>query len=342
MRKVDQESRAGNGIKLGLWLETTPSGGPEEFGDRVRSLVDAASAAGFSSVWAGESFAFGSVSPLAVIASLIDHTDLGLGALVLLPAWHPLRLAREAASLDHLSLGRFSLGLGIGRPDIQRMFGIDPSTVAAWFDDAIGALRHFWGGGTEFHGTTLRLHGLAQPKPIRPGGPPIWIGGSITRSVRRAAKLGDGYYASTTYPFSLVSRQAEMYKSFSGVDKEPRIAVNRFVVVAPTSEEARATARTHLGESIRRYAAHGSFGASWVRRSGDDSDDLVDELGPSIWLVGDPGEVREALVPYLRLGVEEIHARVSAPGMPLELARQTIGLLGSEVLPGIDSNGSHP
>ncbi|MPZ54129.1 MAG: LLM class flavin-dependent oxidoreductase [Acidimicrobiia bacterium] len=323
-------------LRLGLWLHTshTDDHFPVRFSQTTVALVEEAENAGFSSVWSGESFAFGALSPLIVLSGLIDHTSMDLGALVLLPAWHPLRLARDAASVDQVSGGRLRLGVGVGRPAIQEMFGVDPTTAGAWCEEAIAALRSLWNGGTGIRGRVLAVEGRAQPRPFRSGGPPLWIGGSIKRSARRAAEIGDGYYASTTYTFDQVRTQAERYLAVAHqLERVPAIAANRFTVVAPTLEEARATAITHFGPSLHRYALHGSFGEEWADRVRRDSVNFLEELADELWLVGNPEQVARAIGRYRRIGVEEIHARVSSEGMPSELARQTVRLLGSEVMP---------
>jgi alkanesulfonate monooxygenase SsuD/methylene tetrahydromethanopterin reductase-like flavin-dependent oxidoreductase (luciferase family) len=101
---------------------------------------------------------------------------------------HPLQTAKAFATLDALSGGRSILGVGAGHVEGEfDALGVPFSQRGRMTDDAVVAIRAAlsdeWGGGEVGQ----------QPRPVQPGGPPIWVGGSSAAALRRAARLGDGW-----------------------------------------------------------------------------------------------------------------------------------------------------
>jgi alkanesulfonate monooxygenase SsuD/methylene tetrahydromethanopterin reductase-like flavin-dependent oxidoreductase (luciferase family) len=103
----------------------------------------------------------------------------------------PIRLAEDLAILDLVSAGRVEVTAGLGyRPHEYRMFGVDRRRRVELFESTIALLRAAWTGEPfEHRGETV----VVRPRPYRPGGPPIYVGGSAEASARRAARIGDGY-----------------------------------------------------------------------------------------------------------------------------------------------------
>jgi probable F420-dependent oxidoreductase len=100
---------------------------------------------------------------------------------------HPLVTAKAFATLDALSGGRAILGVGAGHVEEEfEALGLSFSDRGALLDDAIDRVRAAL--------TDEWASGLGQrPRPVRPGGPPIWVGGSSPAAIRRAAQKGDGW-----------------------------------------------------------------------------------------------------------------------------------------------------
>jgi probable F420-dependent oxidoreductase len=101
---------------------------------------------------------------------------------------NPLLTAKSFSTLDYLSGGRAVLGIGAGHVEAEfEALGVPFRRRGRLTDEAIVALRAAfadeWGGGD-----------LGQsPRPVQPGGPPIWVGGSTAAALRRAATKGDGW-----------------------------------------------------------------------------------------------------------------------------------------------------
>lgn len=130
----------------------------------------------------------------AAMAARTTNARLVIAAVV--AAMHdPLQLAEEAAVVDLISGGRLDLCLVNGYVASEfDMFGEDIHRRAARVTETVAALRQAWTGQPfEFRGRTVRV----TPTPARPGGPKITLGGSTEPAARRAARIADGFMASS-------------------------------------------------------------------------------------------------------------------------------------------------
>lgn len=141
--------------------------------------------------------------PLAMLAYVAAvTTTLGLATgLLVLPLHDPLQLAKRAATVDRLSKGRLRLGVGLGwlREEIEAG-GVDFATRGERADEIIDALRALWTSppttGARFDGRHFSFAGVQSfPRPVRPGGVRIEVGGTSPAAIRRAARRGDGWLA---------------------------------------------------------------------------------------------------------------------------------------------------
>ncbi|NIH80820.1 LLM class F420-dependent oxidoreductase [Amycolatopsis viridis] len=138
--------------------------------------------------------------PLDLLMFLAAHTsrvELATGVLVL-PNHHPVVLAKRAATLDALSGGRLRLSVGVGwmREEIEAC-GAEFGTRGRRADEQIDVLRLLWTDrsptGADHDGEFFTFRGaMTYPKPARPGGVPIHIGGHSRAAARRAGRRGDG------------------------------------------------------------------------------------------------------------------------------------------------------
>jgi probable F420-dependent oxidoreductase len=194
-----------------------------------RELVDlavAAEAAGFASLWLGEHVVLPLdyatehpattsdrnvshrtaiidpstilVDPLVSLAAVAEATEritLATG-IYLLPLRHPLAIARMTVTLQLLAGGRFMLGVGSGwlREEFDAL-GVPFDERGARFDETLAILRAAWAGGELKHdGACYRFDRvLVTPDPI---GVPLILGGNTERALRRAARVGDGWFSS--------------------------------------------------------------------------------------------------------------------------------------------------
>ena len=305
--------------EFGLAIDfARPADPGEDRAAQIRTLIELAEESGFASVWAGEQYAADAErihlpAPFVLLASLISRTSLKLGTgVIVLPAYHPLRLAYETALLDNLSGGRLIVGAGVGNPVLARRFGVDPARIADVSDDALGAMRALWAGEAGFQGKTVTLEGGIQPLPLQAGGPPLWVGGRIRRAVRRAALYGTGWFAGMHFTYDNIVRQVAAYREeLAALGKEtarPTVAVNRLLVLADSEAEARAAG----GRAI---------------------DPPDPNATVSHQLVGTPDAVARSIRAYMDTGVTHMQVRVFPAGLSFEQAVRTMTLFREAVLP---------
>lgn len=166
-------------------------------------------------IQANENF-FEALTVLTYLAGRTSRVHLGTSVLVL-PYRQPLVVAKQWATLDAFSGGRTILGVGAGfmREQFEAlgMDTFDRRGVAT--DEAIRILRAAWAPGAEvsFAGEVYRFGPVRfLPKPARPGGPPIWVGGNGRRAIRRAAELGDGWHSVRIGPDQLRTGVATLHE----------------------------------------------------------------------------------------------------------------------------------
>jgi probable F420-dependent oxidoreductase len=139
------------------------------------------------------------MDPVVSLAFLAAHTTrvrLGTG-IIILPQRNPLVLAKQLASLDVLSGGRLTVGVGVGYLEPEfRALGIPFEHRGPMTDDYLAALRVIWSEARPaYHGRFVRFEGVqANPRPAQQPGPPIVVGGHTEAAFRRAVEQGHGWY----------------------------------------------------------------------------------------------------------------------------------------------------
>jgi len=191
---------------------------PQSFADGTfdpagfRAYLERAEALGFHSAWTGEQVLgskayLGPIETMTYAAACTERLRLGCVMLVT-PLYSPLHLAKSLSSLDQMSRGRNEVGVGTGgRFRMFSAFGVDSGSLVARFTEGLRLMKALW---TEprvtFDGRFWQLEGAAmEPKPFQKPCPPIWFGASHPDALRRAVRLGDGFFgagSSTTAQFA--------------------------------------------------------------------------------------------------------------------------------------------
>ena len=178
----------------------------------LRRYLARAEELGFSSAWTGEQVlgTMPHLSPLELMtyaAACTDRLRLGCAAFVS-PLHNPVHLAKSVSTLDQLSRGRLDVAVTTGgrfRPFAA--FGVDPGTFVSRFTEGLDLMKALWQNErVDFDGRFWQLSGAAmEPKPYQKPHPPIWIGATAPASLRRAVRLGTGFFgagSSTTTDFA--------------------------------------------------------------------------------------------------------------------------------------------
>ncbi len=162
-------------------------------------LVDQAEAWGLDGVWLGELHCLPARSvlsaPLVVAAAIAARTRrLRIGTAVhVLPLSHPLRVAEEVATLDHVSEGRVEFGVGrSGAVRTYDTFGIPYTESQARFREALAIVREAWKGAPfSYHGTHFRVDGATvSPRPYQRPHPPLRMAATTEETFPEVGRLG--------------------------------------------------------------------------------------------------------------------------------------------------------
>jgi F420-dependent oxidoreductase-like protein len=183
---------------------------------RWQRLVDEAEALGFAGLFRSDHFTNGwgpymdSLEMVVSLTYLADHTQrIHFGPLVAPFSFrHPAMLARQAAALDDLSGGRMVLGVGAGWQEREHeTFSFDLGnlrTRMGRFEEGLEVVTRLLRSGdpVTFEGRHFQLHdALLLPRPERPGGPPILIGGTgLRRTLPLVARYADAWNAIMVTP----------------------------------------------------------------------------------------------------------------------------------------------
>ena len=207
---------------------------PQNWGlENPRDVVDIgvrAESLGYDSVWVNHHILnigyirerlddrpyYDALTVLTWVAALTERVRLGTTVLVL-PYLNPLVLAKSVATLDVMSGGRVSLGVGVGMLRAENeALGSDFTTRGAYADESIRIMRDLWTSeDPSFSGRFFTYGGDGDgfkfaPKPVQEGGVPILIGGMSRAAMRRTAALGDGWHPNGGSLESLPSRIADL------------------------------------------------------------------------------------------------------------------------------------
>ncbi|MFD0690312.1 TIGR03619 family F420-dependent LLM class oxidoreductase [Actinomadura fibrosa] len=158
--------------------------------------------------------------PLVTLAYLAAHTArVRLGVAVLnLPFYAPPMLAKQAATLDHVSGGRLDLGLGLGwMPEEFAALGVPMERRGARAEEFLAALRALWNGGddgaSEFHGEFYDIPPVVQePRPLQSPEPPVLLGGTSEPALRRAGRLAAGWVSSSRADLTTIGRSVRIVR----------------------------------------------------------------------------------------------------------------------------------
>jgi alkanesulfonate monooxygenase SsuD/methylene tetrahydromethanopterin reductase-like flavin-dependent oxidoreductase (luciferase family) len=259
-----------------------PSTIPWAEGRQVIDWARAADASGFSSLGVIDRLVYSNDESLATLAAAAGVTErVKLVTSVLLA---PLRanaalLAKQAATIDHLSGGRLVLGLGVGgREDDFQASGVPFARRGRRFDAMLDELRRIWAG--EPRG----FAGAVGPTPP-PGRPSLLIGGQSDVAFERAAKHGDGWIAGGggADMFGQAAQKARAAWTAQGRDGTPRLMALNYFALGPDAHE-------HAQRYLSDYYA---FTGPWAERIAAGA--LTDEQA-----------VRDALAQFEEAGCDEL------------------------------------
>ena len=199
---MDNDSKPNFGVLLPT-REAVMSGRADP--SALYELAERAEVSGFHSVWVGDSLTarprIDALTTLAAVGARTHRVRLGT-AIFLAALRHPILLAYQLGSLDWMTGGRVDLGVGYGRPKEPtqehefEILGLAAGTRMKMSEELVHVMRRLWrendvsyaGAFTSFEHVTL------EPKPVQPGGVPIWLASNnVEPGLKRVGRLGDGW-----------------------------------------------------------------------------------------------------------------------------------------------------
>ena len=221
----------GQDVKIGLVLPTREAAmaGRPDIGPLLE-FAERAEESGFDSLWAGDApFARPRFEPLSLLTAVAARTErITVGTAILLPVLrHPLLLAHAAATADRVAEGRLVLGVGAGW--VQQEFealGVPYEQRVGRLLETIEICRRVWGAGDEgasFRGKYFSFDEVHLfPQPIRPEGPPIWLGGAAVAAAMRAGKRFDGWIPTATDPEAFTESWKYVARGADEAGRDPK------------------------------------------------------------------------------------------------------------------------
>lgn len=262
------------------------------------------------------------ITRLALLTAWTERVRVGTAVLVL-PLYNPVIVAKQIADLDSRSGGRLSVGIGAGGEFAKEFeaVGVPLDERGGRTDEGIEILRALWSGGpANYKGRYFTLNDVvmrsvkspgSEASAMQPGGPPLIVCGRKVAAMRRAARLGDGWMPYLMSP-SAYARSVETIRteaSAVGRDLEGfEWMMYLYCSVRRDAERAREDVVTFLGSAY-----------------GDKPESMVDRIAPA----GTPEQVAERLQEYVDAGVRHFIISPAAQNDTLEV----VILAAKEVLP---------
>jgi alkanesulfonate monooxygenase SsuD/methylene tetrahydromethanopterin reductase-like flavin-dependent oxidoreductase (luciferase family) len=347
-------------VHFGLFVEEMRQGTSQTSAFRdIFEVADRAEAWGIDCVWLGEihfnparSVISASLQVASAIATRTRRLHVGT-AVQVLPLNHPLRIAEEVATVDHISEGRFEFG--IGRSGVVRSYdtyGVPYGESQARFREGLTIIRQAWTGEPfSYEGEFYRVqNATVAPRPYRVPHPPIRMAATSEETFPAAGRMGLPIFVGLRAT-ELPDLQAQLgpYRHAwreAGHTGNPSVYLRIPVYVSPTEEGAREEPRESLTSFFARQtelarAAVGRAGAGPAERRRFQAERMgslsYDDVLTKKVAFGTAAGVIDRLT-YLRdeLGLDGIVAELNPGGrIPPELETRSLQILTHEVMPAL-------
>lgn len=308
----------------------------------MREQVREASRSGISSVWMLQHYlgSMPTLQPVPTLAALAqDAGEMTLGTnMFILPLRHPVEVAEEFSTLDHLTGGRAVAGFGMGyRENEFESFGIPMGDRVGRYEESIAIIRDLWTGEpTTYDGEHFRIKDeRISLAPVQPGGPPIWIGAGPHRTgALRAARLGDAWIVP---PHVTPEKLATLLGHYRGererLGKETSaLVVRRELVLHDDRDRARQIGLEARGALTAKYSAYNApqQGQGYKHLQGSDA---ATEVADASYLFTDPAGAVAALKDLEASGLTHVVLRMQWYDLGQEQVLATLEKFRTEVLP---------
>jgi alkanesulfonate monooxygenase SsuD/methylene tetrahydromethanopterin reductase-like flavin-dependent oxidoreductase (luciferase family) len=252
-------------MRLGYLLPTREhimEGRPEAAS--LLCLAEKAAGHGLDAIWIGDSLTarprHDPLTLLAAIAARVPKVEIGTA--VLLPALrNPVVLAHQVATIDQISEGRLILGVGIARdvPNIRAEFeaaGVPFEKRVGRMMEGLRLAKALWTGKpVDWEGRWSMKGAVLAPTPHRPGGPPLWIAGSLPVSLERAAQHFDGWMPNFGSAAQWGQQWQEIGRLARAAGRDPTTLTGSIYLTISLDDDV-AKANSRLDAYLERYYSH--------------------------------------------------------------------------------------
>jgi len=264
--------------------------------EHVCEFVLKAESLGYDSLWLQERIIsdFNMLEPvtlLSYVAAITTKARLGV-SVTLLTLRNPVQLAKAFSSLDNMSAGRATLGVGLGGGHLgshEEVFGYAREKRVTRFTEAVQVMKLLWTESkATFEGDFWRFKEIAmEPKPVQKPHLPLWFGGHHENALRRAVKYGNGWMgAGSSSSNAFIRESAQIRDLLAEAKRDPAtFGISKRVYLAVDHDKTRAERR------IRE----------WFGRRYNNS-----ELGPKVAIWGGTGECGEKIQALVNAGAQHI------------------------------------
>ncbi|HZP28482.1 MAG TPA: LLM class flavin-dependent oxidoreductase [Acidimicrobiia bacterium] len=290
--------------------------------------------------------------PLTVLAAVAVRTDrlrVGTG-IFQLPIHNPVRVAEQVATIDELSGGRISLGVGTGWWPLEyAVHGSSYEERGARMEEALRILRLVWTQeSVSYEGRFWSFPELTvYPRPVQQPHPPLWVAGVATVAVERAARLGDAWLCGPVQSLAKAQACLDVYRrACAAQGRQPDWILRRFAWLGADGRAVRDEVLPvyvdglleHWRESVEDPEEKALFA-----RLDAGENVTPEEIARDRLLYGSPDDMIGQIERYRALtGCAHVHAAFGA-GLPGNAAQASLGgfdeiaamirLFGREVIP---------
>ena len=302
---------------------------------------------GFDSVWIAEHH-FSNYgycpNPLTLAVKVAERTKrvrIGTAVLVL-PFWHPLRLAEEVALADVLTEGRLEVGVARGYQKYEfDRWGLSIEDSRSLSDETLDVLlKALTTTGFSHEGAHYQVpEATTYPKPVQQPHPPVWVGTASEESIERAVRRGlSCFTAASAMPFDVPKRTFEVFKAKReelGADVE--FAVQQHVNIAPTDAEAERRVEHsywHYRQSNRLRNATERVVRGVAAADPLDDEPAAKEMLERWTIAGSPATVREQIAAYREsMDIAQLNCLFALGELDNETVKASMRLFAEQVMP---------
>jgi len=258
---------------------------------------------------------------------------------LLLPLYHPVRVAEDCAVVDQATKGRLILSVGVGyqQHDFDA-FEVPLSARVARTEEGLDIMRRSWKAERfSFNGSQFKLKDtLVTPPPFQPAGPPVWMASWTPPGLRRAARIADGWIADPVQSLPVIKGFAARYRAeCAKLGRKPYICLMRDAVIAGSMAAAEAASGPTM-VTHRFYFKYGAYVPdNYIKDVKSPEEFTFKTAARDRLIVGSPADCLDQLQMWQEaIRPDYLILRIRQPGGPShEQALAAIRTFGASVIP---------